>query len=336
MALITPSLATTTGDDWQPGLRQGNPAIAALARQSNWALASAGAWQWQHTARITAANQIAVGSTWWPVVCAPMFGVRLRVSLYGACSSGGSDQIGIYLSDSWPFGAGIQIGTLTLGASPGLVYADCDVQAYRGPVLIYLKAETTIDDPELEGFRGRLVATSDPDATALALTITDHSRYIQEGEIADTAPLTWLIPQACLDVAYACYFGRGRALLHLSPIGGQVRYDNKFTQVESGAQVLAWQVPCQGSVDHWIYIRSHQRATGGSDYLQLRANGQILDCTIATTGAQTQEAYEGWERFDFSGIVFNNYFNLDLIYVSTDTADDGHIIQDISVLAKGA
>jgi hypothetical protein len=332
MALVEDSLSTTTLADWQAGYRQGNSAITRLCQQSNWALSAAGGWQWQHGARIVNTGTIATGSQFWPVVCSPFGGVSLRVSVYGSCSSGGSDQIGVYLSDTWPFGAGVQVATLTIPGTAAIATATIDTQAYFGPILIYLKAESDIDDLVLQGWRGRLIG-AEPDTDKLEHTKFTVARYVQEKEFVDTSPITSDMMQMCYRVGFHTKTLRGRGLLCLALEGGSVRNKEKLDQAaEGGVQVLLAGVRCRMGPVVRVYVRSYQQASDGDDSLIVRLNGVPQVHLLGTSGVQTQPVYEGWEYMDLDAITLDGTSIIDVIYEADPDAGQGHVLQDVSII----
>ena len=335
MALVEDSLSTTTLQDWQPGAAQQNAAITKLCQQSNWVLAAGGGWQWQHGSRIVNTGTILSGTQFWPVVCSPFGGVSLRVSVYGKCSSGGSDQIGIYLSDSWPFGAGVQMGTLTIPGTAAVATATIDTQNYFNPVLIYLKAETNIDDLELQGFRGRLVG-AEPDGTALQYQdiFNRTMRFLQEKEFADTSPLTAALIMQGIHDASTPKLWRGRSSLNVCYDGGQVRNAEELTQASGGAnQVLFANVRARFGAFTRCYVRSYQQTSSGDDSVIFIMNGAENSLELNTTGTQTQNVWEGWQIL---GVVLEPYGSLAIIsaiYASDPDSGQGHVIQDISIIS---
>ena len=332
MGMVTSSLSTTTVQDWQPGGPESNDAITRLCKQSNWALAAGGAWQWQLGTRIACTGTVTTGTQFWPVVCHPFSAPSLRISVFGQCSSGGTDQIGVYLSEGYPFGAGSQVATLTIPASPAVATCTVDCSLYLRPVLIYLRAETAIDDLELQGFRGRLVGAEPLDGALYNLSGFGVSRYIQEAEFSDNAPLTGQAINSQLSVAYSVKNLRGRGLYHASLSGGQVRNAEEITQASGGISQALWAgLPVRPAAYARAYVRSYQQASTGDDSLVIRLNGVSATLALATTGAQTQAVYEGWETLDLSPPGDNCL--CDGIYVSDETAGCGHVIQDISIIS---
>jgi hypothetical protein len=206
-----------------------------------------------------------------------------------------------------------------------------DCSLYLQPVLIYLKAETAIDDLELEGFRGRLVGAEPLDG-ALYRSPPFPGRFLQEGEFADNRPLTGEMVNSQLTGMYSCKTLRGRGLYHASLTGGQVRNVEEITQASGGLSQALWAgLPVRPAAYTRAYVRSYQQASTGDDSLVIRLNGVSATLALATTGAQTQAVYEGWETLDLSPPGDNCL--CDGIYVSDETAGCGHVIQDISIIS---
>lgn len=337
MAYTTDRLQLIGAQDWYGGQRQGNPAYDALRLQAGAALSAAGGPLAIHGSALSHTGTLAADTQLFPMVIWLSGQTQIRVSAFARCGDAtekfASIYLSDYLSDSSPFDAGALVGTLSIPVAKGLTSTTIDVQGYRGWCLLYLElAEDTTD--LLLHHVSVFAEPAEPDDDLL-LVESEWARYVQPEEAAAGAPLSWLAVRSMTAVCEHILTQRGSAVAHaqLAPTqirpGGVMAWDVEARQmirpdyhrIPPGAVVRAW-------------VRSYQRAATGTDTVTLTVGGQQASLTLASAGAATQAAHEGWQSVAIAqaaGITAP----ITLAYDGTTLVGVGHIVSDVSVVIGG-